>query len=120
MDTLPEISSAFLNVTNACNLACRYCFVEQHPGYMSIEVAKDAVHFLIGNAKKQNVTPSITFFGGEPMLCWDRVIKPLIQHIREELAIPFSLSMTTNGTLLTEDIIEHLHKNDVQGGVKAG
>lgn len=113
MDTLPKISSVFLNVTNACNLACRYCFVEQHPGYMSIEVAKDAVRFLIGNAEKQNATPAITFFGGEPMLCWDSVIKPLIQHIRQELAIPFSLSMTTNGTLLTEDIIEYLHKNDV-------
>lgn len=42
---LPKIYSAFLNLTNACNLACRYCFVEQHPDMISLQVAKDAADF---------------------------------------------------------------------------
>ena len=54
---LPEISSAFLNLTNACNLACRYCFVKQSPDYMSYQTAKDAADFLAANAEAE--APSI-------------------------------------------------------------
>ena len=27
-----------LNLTDNCNLACRYCFVEQHPHYMTYDI----------------------------------------------------------------------------------
>ena len=30
------LSNIMLCVTDACNLACRYCFVEQHPNYMTL------------------------------------------------------------------------------------
>ena len=46
-------TSACLNVTDACNLACRYCFVEQHPHYMTLETAKKCVDFLISNIDKR-------------------------------------------------------------------
>lgn len=109
---LPPITSAFLNVTNACNLACRYCFVEQHPNYMTFDVAKDAADFLAKNCDNVQ-TPSITFFGGEPMLCWNAVVHPLIEYIRTKYGLRYSLSMTTNGTLLTKDILEYLYDNNV-------
>lgn len=108
----PDITSAFLNVTNACNLACRYCFVEQHPEFMPLSVAKDAAAFLFKNSTGGR-PPSITFFGGEPMLCWESVVRPLIAHIRETYGEGYALSMTTNGTLLTEDILDFLQKNQV-------
>lgn len=54
---LPLITSAFLNVTNACNLRCRYCFVQQHPDYMTLQVAKDAADFLTRNAQQQGASP---------------------------------------------------------------
>lgn len=71
---LPLITSVFLNITNACNLACRYCFVKQSPDYMTYQTAKDSADFLIHNAEIAGVTPAITFFGGEPLLGWDSVI----------------------------------------------
>ena len=46
---LPKITSAFLNLTNSCNLTCRYCFVEQKPEFMTLQTAKDAADFLAGN-----------------------------------------------------------------------
>lgn len=110
---LPKIYSAFLNVTNACNLACRYCFVEQHPNYMTFDVAKNAVDFLQKNAAECGATPSITFFGGEPMICWESVVKPIISYIRREYGNNYSMSMTTNGTLLNEDILKFLSDNGV-------
>lgn len=98
MSALPKITSAFLNLTNACNLACRYCFVEQKPDFMTIQTAKDAADFLARNAEGGQV--SINFFGGEPMLMWDEIIVPLTRYVRKKYGVGFGLSMTTNGTLI--------------------
>ena len=53
------LTNICLNVTDACNLACRYCFVEQHPHYMTLDVAKQAVHFILDNLEKKNKKLSI-------------------------------------------------------------
>jgi sulfatase maturation enzyme AslB (radical SAM superfamily) len=42
-----------LNVTDACNMRCRYCFAEKHPHIMSLETAKKAVDWLANNYKIQ-------------------------------------------------------------------
>lgn len=105
------ITSVFLNVTDACNMGCRYCFVEQHPRYMSYETAKAAADWLIANAAESGQTPAINFFGGEPLLCWDTIIVPLTKYIREEYGKPFTLSITTNGALLDEEKLDFMHKN---------
>ena len=52
---------------------------------MTYEMAQMAVDFLIANAKEMQITPRITFFGGEPLLLWNEIIKPLTLYIRETL-----------------------------------
>lgn len=114
------LSNIMLCVTDACNLACRYCFVEQHPNYMSLQTAKDAVDWAWNNyLKKKELNPneksyecSVNFFGGEPMLLFDQVIKPLIEYVKEKKYI-INWGMTTNGTLLNEERIKFLHDNKV-------
>ena len=112
------LTNICLNVTDACNLACRYCFVEQHPHYMTLDIAKQAVHFVLDNLEKKNKKFNknkkaiITFFGGEPTLMWDEIIVPLINYVKEN-SFPIDFSMTTNGTLLTEERIEFLKANEV-------
>ena len=60
MRELPKITSAMLVVTHACNLRCRYCFVQKEPKRMSLETAKDAARFLIDNAHAAGAgTPEI-------------------------------------------------------------
>lgn len=113
MSQLPLITSVFLNVTDSCNLRCPYCFVEQKPNYMNYQTAKDTADFLIRNAEKDGSIPAINFFGGEPTLCWDSIIVPLTNYIRQEYGKPFELSMTSNCTLLTEEHIKFLQENDV-------
>ena len=113
MDNLPKITSAMLIVTHACNLACRYCFVNQKPQYMTYETAFDATEFLIKNSEEEGQVPSINFFGGEPMLMWDKIIVPLTNWIRNDYAKPFSLGMTTNGTLLNKERIKFMKDNGI-------
>lgn len=109
---LPKISGGFINVTQRCNLACKYCFVKQQPLEIDYKTAKDAVDFYANNALDNADVPSATFFGGEPMLRYDDIIKPLVEYIRGRYAY-FDLSITTNGTLLDEERLRFLSDNDV-------
>ena len=112
------LTNVCLNVTDACNLECKYCFVEQHPHFMSYDVALKAVHFLLENwEKKKNFTGrnekiNLTYFGGEPTLMWDEIIVPLTKYIREN-NYPIGLNMTTNGTLLDRERINFLKEYKV-------
>ena len=109
-----------LNITNACNLQCRYCFVEQKPEYMTLQVAKDAVDFLYNNVKRKrkicknnNIKGNINFFGGEPMLLFKEIIVPLVEYVENTYSEVFTFGITTNGTLLTEDIIEYFYNHNI-------
>ena len=105
-----------LNLTDDCNLACKYCFVEQNPHYMTYDIAKKAVDFIVENHKIKNLGKKercfLNFFGGEPTLMWDSIIVPLTNYIRLN-NFPINLAMTTNGTLLTKERIEFLKANKI-------
>lgn len=108
-------TNIFLGVTADCNLRCPYCFTSRHSEYMTLEMARKGVNFILQNYKLKNgeqlnlPLPSVTFFGGEPMLGYEDVIKPLI----EEFGGMIEWTMTTNGTLLDEDKIDFLYQNNV-------
>lgn len=107
-----------LNITDACPLACKYCFVEQNPHYMTLDIAKKIVYFLLENLKKKNKKfnknkkAHITYFGGEPTLMWDEIIVPLTNWIKEN-DFPIDFSITTNGVLLNEERIKFLYENRI-------
>ena len=104
--------SAIVNVTDDCNLACRYCFVEQHPHYMTLDTAKVAVDWLYNNYLKikelnlEKDKPMLYFFGGEPMLCYKSIIVPIVKYCEEKYPNTFQFGITTNGTLLNKKIID--------------
>lgn len=110
---MQPISSICLNITDDCCLQCVYCFVKQQPNYMPYSIAKQAVDWLIKtNVSKKPTT--ISFFGGEPLLCWDSIIKPLTYYIRKVLQRnDIVLSITTNGILLDEDKLKFMKKYNI-------
>ena len=112
-EDLPLIDSVFMILTERCNLKCSYCFVHQNPREMTLDVALDTVDFLIKNSKITGNTPSINFFGGEPLLKWKEIIVPVVDYIRKEKKVPFNLSMTSNGVLLTREKLEYMKENQI-------
>ena len=112
-NNLPKITSAMLILTHACNLRCRYCFVHKKPESMTYQIALDSAKFLIKNAEETGATPHINYFGGEPTIMWDSIIVPLTNWIRQEYKKPFTLGITTNGTLLDDERIKFLKDNKI-------
>ena len=110
---LPPITSAFFILTEQCNLKCTYCFVKQNPKQMTLEVAKKALDFLIKNAEKVGDTPAVNFFGGEPMLKFEEIIKPLIEYAENTYGKEVRWSMTSNGTLFTKENLDYFKEKNV-------
>lgn len=103
-----------LNVTNACNLACKYCYAEegkyaseQKVSMMSIDVLKMAVE-LACDIYSDGIR-MIQFFGGEPLLNRKLMLNciPEIKQIFEGRNIKEPIyTVVTNGTLIDDEYIE--------------
>ncbi len=112
----PALSNLMMNLSEECNLSCRYCLAShgsygRDGGRMSDKVARDSIDFLIRESTDRNLT--ISFFGGEPLLNFG-VIKAIIECSREKEEISGKKiihHLTTNGTLFDEDIISFLKEN---------
>lgn len=107
---------ATLNLTHRCNLACRYCYAgKEEQRDMSTTTAQRAVDFVLAIAPVTSEV-SIGFAGGEPLLCFD-LMKETIHYIRERekrTGKPVALSVTSNGTLLTEPILDFFRAEGVR------
>lgn len=112
-----DFNSLILFVIQGCNLRCSYCFGtdgEYHDkGIMSLGTAKKAVKFLAKNSTSD--TPSISFFGGEPLLNFDLIKKiiPYIHKVEKRFNKHFSIGITTNGTLLDKEVKDFFNRNHV-------
>lgn len=99
-----------LNPTQDCNFRCWYCY-EKHPkGYMQPEIIERIKRLVTHIFEKEDTKHFVlSWFGGEPLLYFNEIIYPLsiyIQQCSERRYAKFSNSITTNGFLLTKDIIE--------------
>ena len=110
------IKALCLHVAHTCNLNCSYCFASQGKyqgdrAIMSFEVGKQAFDFLIANSgTRRNL--EVDFFGGEPLMNWD-VVKQLVAYARsieKEHNKNFRFTLTTNGLLIDDEVIDFLNK----------
>lgn len=110
------VKALCLHIAHDCNLACKYCFAEEgeyHGGraLMSYEVGKKALDFLIANSGNR-VNLEVDFFGGEPLMNF-QVVKDLVAYGRskeKEFNKKFRFTLTTNGMLLTDEVMEFANK----------
>ena len=110
--TAGVVKALCLHVAHTCNLNCSYCFASQgkyhgERAMMSFEVGKRALDFLIENSgTRKNL--EVDFFGGEPLMNF-QVVKDLVAYARsieQEKGKRFRFTLTTNGVLVDDDVIE--------------
>ena len=110
------IKAMCLHVAHTCNLNCEYCFAGQgryhgKDAIMSFEVGKKALDFLVENSGSRH-NLEVDFFGGEPLVNFN-VVKELVKYARsieKEKNKHFRFTLTTNGVLLNDDVIDFLNK----------
>ena len=112
----PVVKALCLHIAHDCNLACQYCFAEEgeyhgRRALMSFEVGKKALDFLVANSgSRRNL--EVDFFGGEPLMNWE-VVKQLVEYgrsIEEANNKKFRFTLTTNGVLLNDEILDFVNK----------
>lgn len=113
----PVVKSMCLHVAHDCNLRCGYCFASQGDyqgsrSLMSAETGKKSLLYLAKNSgNRRNL--EVDFFGGEPLMNFD-VVKEIAEYgksIEKLYNKNFRYTITTNGMLLDDDIIDYLNEN---------
>ncbi|WP_411681050.1 thioether cross-link-forming SCIFF peptide maturase [Clostridium thailandense] len=117
-DEAPSFIKALcLNIVHDCNLRCKYCFADEgeYKGcrkIMTPEVGKKAIDFVIEKSgPRKNI--EIDLFGGEPLMAFN-LIKEVVEYGKEQGKIhnkSIRFTMTTNATLLNDEIMDYLDKN---------
>jgi len=100
--------------TYACNLNCRYCFVKQHYCDQENSIQADEVKKYL--QKFQGAGPyQFGFFGGEPIMMWEMIfeVNEWAKKQHEKIGKPqAAIHITTNATLITEEIAEYCAENN--------
>ena len=110
----PVISTLTLWATDKCNLDCQYCYVKKNNRAMSFDTARKAIDFIHKQPGFNRRTLGLQFFGGEPLLALD-LIKEVVDYcsyLRRKEGKSFGFAFTTNGTLLDDENLKFLRKND--------
>jgi sulfatase maturation enzyme AslB (radical SAM superfamily) len=107
-----EISNLTFIVTDDCNFNCAYCMQKKEKKTISHACIEKAVDFFYPFFKEdENV--HCGFYGGEPLLAYDRVkhATQLVQEKNKTGDKKIEFSLTTNGTLLTEKMLDFFNQN---------
>ncbi|MDE6558602.1 MAG: radical SAM protein, partial [Muribaculaceae bacterium] len=106
-----------VNPTLSCNFRCWYCYENHRSSYMQAEMVENVKKLIANKIKEDKVrTFQLSFFGGEPMLYFDKVARPIIEYAQivcKEMAIDLSVHFTTNGYLINDSIKDFLRDVNV-------
>ncbi len=117
-----KVQKMTIQITQGCNLRCTYCVYSDTENekqrshsskHMSYDMAKQAVDFLLNHSidcEKVN----IGFYGGEPLLEFELIKKIVLYAEQVFVGKELDFSITSNGTLLTDEVIEFFIKHNVQ------
>lgn len=104
----PETDSLCLYMAHDCNLSCTYCYNDRgrsaNPSMMMSEDIVEAAFRRFFTAPGREY--AVSFYGGEPLLNFGAIRRAVEigDALGKERGITISYSMTTNGTVLTEEM----------------
>lgn len=115
-----NLNYLILQVTQSCNLDCSYCiysdnyYTRSHSSLqMSFDTAKRAIDFVFDRSADARLF-RVGFYGGEPLLRFD-LITQCVKYIQEKMkGEKAAYNITTNGTLLSGEVVEFLIENSFE------
>ena len=105
-DPWSGVANVVILPTEACNLRCVYCYQGHTPRRMTSEVQKGVQRLLerlVGERELERL--HLDWYGGEPLAAWHVIesIATRAVELAESTGTRLTMSMTTNGTLLTQE-----------------
>ncbi len=99
--------------TLACQMRCTYCGVELGGRHAPPEVLDRSVDLLLTSARE---ILALQFFGGEPLLRRAEVLRTLerAERLAADRGKRIRFTLTTNGLLLDEEVLEQLAGHDLR------
>jgi uncharacterized protein len=109
-----RIDTVLLKVASRCNLNCSYCYVynmgdeawKSLPKRMRSETQERVIQQLGELYRWQDHPFAVVLHGGEPLLIGPRRLDELLGRLRSVLPPPCSVSIQTNGVLITDEILD--------------
>ncbi|MCU0289171.1 MAG: radical SAM protein [Acidobacteria bacterium] len=115
---LPQM---ILEVTENCNLRCKYCVYNSYYSYqrglspkqLSFETARKGIEYVYTLIKDRDKKEfNLSFYGGEPLLNFN-TIKEIVRYGKERfIDWKLNFNITTNLTLLDESILSFMVENN--------
>ena len=98
--------------TLECNFRCWYCYESHCDGHMSEKDVEAVIAFCKDLIDSRGLRRFVLdWFGGEPLLYFNEVVYPVSLALKDyckEKGISFSNTITTNGYLINDDMIDRL------------
>jgi radical SAM additional 4Fe4S-binding domain len=107
-----------INPTLDCNFNCWYCYETHTNNKMTLETihrVEKYIDFLIDDLKI--VYFYLDWFGGEPLLCYENVMKPITTYAVKKCIdnnVKLESGITTNGYLLSEKMVSFFKETNFQ------
>ncbi len=106
-----------LEVNQICNLECTYCYLREKTNQkMKEDIAYKGLEIAFLNAAKhKDKRLWVDFVGGEALISF-AFLQKLVEYIEEQATkrkITVSYSITTNGTIMNDEILKWLINNSV-------
>jgi uncharacterized protein len=108
--------SAWLHVTNACNLSCHYCYIHKTSEHMEDDTARRAVDAIFRSAvQHQYKRIQLKYAGGEASLQLNNVLAIHDYAIQQaqKYALTIYDHIISNGVSLTQQMINHLKERHI-------
>ncbi|MDD4759700.1 MAG: radical SAM protein [Bacteroidaceae bacterium] len=112
-ENLSTIFSMIIIPTLECNMRCWYCY-EKHDSSrtMGPNILQRIIKLIdYKTASEELKKLNIDFFGGEPLMCFKKIVWPLLEYCKEKCAqkhIALTVHFTTNAYLLSSSVMEDL------------
>lgn len=107
-----------INPTLNCNFSCWYCYETHTTQHMKNEVLNNVMKFIENQVKRHDITTfELDWFGGEPLLCYENVIKTISSFANEVCKkenVRLISGITTNGYLISSKMLPFFKEVNMQ------
>lgn len=112
----PDLLTAWLHVTNACNLRCTYCYVNKTDEAMDEATGRSAIDAIFRSARLHHFKGvKLKYAGGEATLNFElvRTLHRYAKSLAVEYGLEFQDAVLSNGVALSNTMLDFIRDNGI-------